>query len=288
MAALIDRDTRRRLKQPRSVTLLGADLANAKEEAFCLMVMDGLSIGLAFAKAGFTSKATDAPYILFRKPHIQARAQAILEARRTQGVITLPEVTSMLQRVFAGALHDAEYSAAHNAAFSLARIYGHVTDRATLEVVRRPSRDPDAPSEMALSAWVEALPGLPGPGLEGPSEARFVRLPDAPAAPLGHDIQGPGPEKRNEINWLASSEPSLHHAQGPRPEGPGLGLSNEINGLEGSATGGRPENGAPTRPVTGTPVAGAHSELLGPGGQEKRGPMPEQTGTSYPRMEDLF
>ena len=282
MALLVDNDTRRRLRQPRKVTLLGADLANVKEEAFVMMVMVGLAIGAAFVKAGFTSKATNAPYILFHKPHIQARANAILEARRTQGVVTLPEVTSMLQRVFAGALHDAEYSAAHNAAFSLARIYGHVTDRATLEVIRRPSRDPDAPSEMALGAWVEALPGLAGPA----SEPSFVRVSDAPAAPLGHDIQGPGPEKPNEINWLGSNEPSLHHAQGPRPEGPGLEISNDFKGL--GPTGGRPENGAPSRPVTGTPDSGAQSDLLGPGGTEKRGPPPEQTGTTYPSADELF
>ena len=293
MALLVDNDTRRRLRQPRKVTLLGADLANVKEEAFVMMVMDGLAIGAAFVKAGFTSKATNAPYILFHKPHIQARANAILEARRTQGVVTLPEVTSMLQRVFAGALHDAEYSAAHNAAFSLARIYGHVTDRATLEVIRRPSRDPDAPSEMALGAWVEALPGLPepsplglGPGPSEPSEARFVRLGDAPAAPLGLTTEGPGPELSSNINWLDSSEPPLHHAQGPRPEGPGLENLNEIKGL--GPTGGRPENGAPSGPVTMTPIERGHSELLGPRGEEKRGPLPEQTGTGYPKMEDLF
>ena len=276
------------MRQPRKVTLLGADLANVKEEAFVMMVMDGLAIGAAFVKAGFTSKATNAPYILFHKPHIQARANAILEARRTQGVVTLPEVTSMLQRVFAGALHDAEYSAAHNAAFSLARIYGHVTDRATLEVIRRPSRDPDAPSEMALGAWVEALPGLAGPGLGPLDQASFLRVSDAPAAPLGLPTEGPGPEIPNEIKWLDSSEPPLHHGLEPRPEGPGPELSNDFKGLEGSATGGRPENGAPSRPVTGTPDSGAQSDLLGPGGTEKRGPPPEQTGTTYPSADELF
>jgi len=294
------------LKQPRKVTLLGVDLANTKEEAFCLMIMDGLAIGAAYVKAGFNSKATNAPYELFHKPHIQARAQAILEARRTQGVVTLPEVTSMLQRVFAGALHDAEYSAAHNAAFSLARIYGHVTDRATLEVIRRPSRDPDAPSEQALSSWVEALPGLTGPG---PHEAlgpldnpRFLRLPDAPAPLLGSHAQGPGPELSNDINWLTSNEPPLHQGLGPRPGPSGPELSNEIKGLgpDGIGVAGRSENGAPTGPVTMTPQQRAQSALLGnegttpPGGGEKAGPSPEQTGTGvpaggdYPRWEDLF
>ena len=270
MAALIDRAARRHLKQPNRPVLLGVDLASAKEEAFCVMVCDGLSVAAAFVRAGFTSKASNAALALFHKPHIQERAKAILDARRTQGVVTLPEVTSMLQRVFAGALHDAEYSAAHNAAFSLARLYGHVTDRATLEVIRRPSRDPDAPSEQALSSWVEALPGLPGPGLgplagpsEASSEASFVRLSDAPAEPLGpktknlsfiKDLsQGPGLEASeglgpreefsNEIKWL--------EGPGPGPSGPRGEFSNEINGL-GRATPGQPENGAPSGPVTGT------------------------------------
>jgi hypothetical protein len=173
----------------------------------------------------------------------------------------------MLQRVFAGAHAAEEYSAAHNAAFSLARLYGHVTDRATLEVIRRPSRDPDAPSEMALGAWVDALPGLPGPG-PGAQEPYFVRLPDARAEPLGPDREIP-----NDINALD------REARGP--EGPGPELSNEINWLNRGTTevGGRPENGAPSGPVTGTPIGGAQSELLSAGGP---GPTPEQKGAPMP------
>jgi hypothetical protein len=272
------------LKKPRTVVLLGADLASAKEEAFCLMVMDGLAIGAAFVKAGFTSKAADAPYALFRKPHIQARAKAILEARRTQ---------------FAGALHDAEYSAAHNAAFSLARIYGHVTDRATIEVIRRPSRDPDAPSEQALASWVEALPALAGPGLEAPDMAPFMGLegpgpgPDmasqaplssAPAGPLGpdpiylNDIKGPGPDR-------------YQPTAGPGPQGPEL--CNDIKGLglDGVGVRGRTENGAPSGPVTGTPHSGARAGLLGPegpGGIEKGAPLQDRQVPAIPSAEELF
>src|SRR4029077_15200120 len=122
-------------------------------------------------RAGF--KGTEvAAHKLFHLPRIQARAQAILEARRTTGVVTLPEVTDMLKRVFAGAHAKEEYSAAHNAAFSLARLYGHVTDKATLEVIRRPSRDPDAPSEQVLSDWVASLPVV------GASSPQLFELPD--------------------------------------------------------------------------------------------------------------
>ena len=352
MAALVNAESRRRLRQPRTVVLLGVDLRNAKEENFVRMVCDGLSLSAAFEKAGFMSKATDAPYHLFHKPHIQERAAAILEARKSQGVITLPEVTDMLKRVFAGALHDGEYSAAHNAAFSLARLYGHVTDKATLEVIRRPSRDPDAPSEMALGDWIADLPAVnaaglsaglagpsPSPGLvsgPAPAEMRDLgRVFDAPVAPLG---QGPGPQSQNpndinavarlgpsgpakpltiegelsnEINWLRAASP-----QGPSPE---RGNVNEINGINSGTTPGRPENGAPTPPVTGTPDTRAQSELLGPepvgypapagvGGIENGSPRqqeqvpvfsgenipakldggPAEGGTEIPSAEDLF
>ena len=256
----------------RGVTLLGADLRDAREEIFCRMVCDGLSLGIAFARAGFTSKAHNAPSNLFHLPRVQERARAILEARRTSGVVTLAEVTDMLQRVFAGAHSEGEYSAAHNAAFSLARIYGHVTDKATLEVIRRPSRDPDAPSEMALGAWVEALPALPGPEGPGPGPS-FLRVADARAEPLGLDREIP-----NDINALDASgrEPS-----GPGPSGPEI--SNEINWLaDGMGVGGRPENGAPSGPVTGTPNGGAQSELLSTGGP---GPTPEQKGAPVPERQ---
>ena len=127
---------------------------------FVVMICDGLSMRLAFARAGFESKDVSAPAKLFNLPRIQERVNKVLEARRTTGVLSLAEVTDMLKRVYAGAQSAEEYSAAHNAAFSLARLYGHVTDRATVEIIRRPSRDPDAPSEQALSSWVESLPSL--------------------------------------------------------------------------------------------------------------------------------
>ena len=288
----------------RGVVLLGVDLRDAREEQFVRMVCDGLSLGVAFSKAGFTSKAHDAPSNLFHLPRVQERAAAILEARRTQGVVTLGEVTSMLQRVFAGAHAAEEYSAAHNAAFSLARLYGHVTDRATLEVIRRPSRDPDAPSEMALGAWVEALPALPGPGpgpLDGASFLRLGEGPspgpapdiaprhDAPAEPLGLDRGKP-----SDINGL---EPSMPGPAGP--EGPGPELPNEINWLtDGSPVGGRPENGAPSGPVTGTPNQRAQSDLLAAGGPgytptKKEGLIGDEgtrhnTGPEIPSFEELF
>jgi hypothetical protein len=263
-------------KSRRDVALVyGVELRDAREEVFVMLVCDGLPMGVAFRRAGFESKAHDAPSNLFNLPRVQERAAAILEARKTQGAVTLPEVTSMLQRVFAGAHAAEEYSAAHNAAFSLARLYGHVTDRATLEVIRRPSRDPDAPSEMALGAWVEALPALPGPGPDasGPQGATFLRVSDAPAEPLGLD-----PIIPNDINGL--------DREGPSPQGPGPENLNEIKWLNSGTTGpgGRPENGAPSGPVTGTPDERAHSEPLGldepPGPLAKRGPPAEETGTS--------
>ena len=307
MAALIPK--RGSTKSGRNVAVVyGVELRDAREEVFVMLVCDGLPMGIAFRKAGFESKAHDAPSNLFNLPRVQERAKAILEARRTQGVVTLPEVTDMLKRVFAGAHAAEEYSAAHNAAFSLARLYGHVTDRATLEVIRRPSRDPDAPSEQALSSWVEALPALAGPGPDqalgplGPLEApRFVRLPDAPAPPLGQHVSGPEGQSPNENKALASSEASLHQAPTAGPEGPGLEISNEINwlGLDGKGVGGRPENGAPSGPVTGTPNQRAQSELLANGGPgytpSKKTGLIDDEGTRHntgpegiPSFEELF
>ena len=97
-------------KSERGVAFLKETLRDDQEEMFVVMICDGLPFGLAFRRAGFTSKTKDAAYNLFQLPRIQERARAILEARRTTGVVTLVEVTDMLQRVFAGA-HAAEDSA---------------------------------------------------------------------------------------------------------------------------------------------------------------------------------
>ena len=275
MAALIPKGLRSKTER-KSVLLFGVELRDAREEIFVRMVCDGLSLGVAFSRAGFTSKTKDAAYTLFALPRLQERAQAILEARRTQGVVTLPEVTDMLKRVFAGAHSEGEYSAAHNAAFSLARLYGHVTDRATLEVIRRPSRDPDAPSEQALSSWVEALPSgpqaLPSEAL---GQASFLRVSDAPANLLENPTV-PEPQNHNDINGLTAFKSQGQEAltSGPGPQGPEL--FNDIKWLtEGPGpTRGRPENGAPSSPVTEAPQQRARTTALGSVVPGPRSPRP--------------
>jgi hypothetical protein len=275
-AALHSRAKQQRVAE-RGLTLLGVDLQDAREEIFVRMVCDGIALGVAYVRAGFKGKSVAAASALFKLPRIQERAARILEARRTTGVVTLSEVTDMLQRVYAGAHAAEEYSAAHNAAFSLARLYGHVTDKSTLEVIRRPSRDPDAPSEQVLSDWVASLPVVsPAPyPLEPPIEGSDPpRGPNdgAPAALLG-----PEPEPQ------------------PQPQGPGpqVNLSNDINYLAGEGPGGT-ENGAPTRPVTGTPNERAHSDLLGSPfaarGYPYTGENSEKSQISpvYPSVEELF
>ena len=233
----------------RAVRLFGADLQDAKEEMFVRMVADGLSLGVSYARAGFVVKTQNAATDLFRQPHIQARIEAVLEARRTQGVVTLPEVTDMLKRVFAGANSEGEYSAAHNAAFSLARLYGHVTDKATLEVVRRPSRDPDAPSEQALATWVS---GLGGPMIE----ARVVSAPPAPPS-IGPPPSAPAPLLGLKPSGLEPPMLSADNITSPELTAVNSGeLLNEINGLAGRGDGGPDGTGnrVPVAPVTGTPT----------------------------------
>ena len=302
-------------KAERGVLLLGVDLVDAREEIFVRLVTDGLSLGVAFVKAGFTSKDTNAAHELWHLPRVQERAAAVLEARRSTGVVTLAEVTDMLKRVYANAHASEEFSAAHNAAFSLARIYGHVTDKATLEVIRRPSRDPDAPSEQALASWVNDLPVIEAKAISddyavsgdyGRADregADIGRAPHPPAALLGNpaslvarqnqgdnlgtvhsltpaaagnlaadgdslatvpeNASAPDGQKPSVINWLDGVDSTDHehrmYDERDTHHTAQLELFNDFKGM----TGGRPENGAPTAPVTGTPSAGAHSALLG-------------------------
>jgi hypothetical protein len=248
-----------------------------------------------------------------------------LEARATQGVVTLPEVTDMLQRVFTGALHRDEYSAAHNAAFSLARLYGHVTDRSTVEVIRRPSRDPDAPSEQALASWVNSLPVIEHVAASS-AEGGLGAFRDAPASLLGTvdpnlapvpssspTVASSSPTAADNLAAVASdlapvADPiadATHSHLGQR------GNASDFNDLavcsRSVQVGGRPENRVPTTPVTGTPDSGAHADPLGPaGGSEKEAPLPNRQvpgtpaascateypaascATEYPPAEELF
>ena len=253
----------------RALQLFGGDLQDAKEEAFIRMVCDGLSLGVAYVRAGFTSKASHAARNLFNEPRIQRRAEAVLEARRTQGVVTLPEVTDMLKRVFAGANSEGEYSAAHNAAFSLARLYGHVTDKATLEVLRKPSREPDAPSEMVLGDWVSSLPGQTIDA--SPVEQGLQQGSKGPPRSASAPLLGSGPSSPELYAYNSGpdegSSPEL-------PAGNSDGLPNDFNGLAASRDGDGTGNGAPVPPVTGTPHRRGRSDPLVVSRETKRGVPP--------------
>lgn len=200
---------------------IGEGLKDAKEECFVILLCDGIPLAIAYQRAGFPH-TQQAALALFRSARIQARIQAVFEARARTPGLGLPEITDMLKRVYANALHDTEYSAAHNAAFSLARLHGLIIDRAQLDVIRRPSREPDAPVELALGAWVEALPSPPA-----------------------------GPRTVSRETGVVS-EPIQ---RGPLIEGTTYGC--DLDQGPGAI-----ENGAPFPPVTETPPAGGHSEPL--------------------------
>jgi len=203
------------------VVPIGVGLTDEREECFCLLIADGLSVALAFRTAGFTAKDKRvSAFDLYQTQRVQDRIKAILKARASHPPVSLSEVTDMLKRVYAGAIHSNEFTPAHNAAFSLARLYGLVVDRAQLDVIRRPSREPDAPAERALSDWIQALPT----GNQGPIQ------------PQGSGLQGSG---------LLIEATAC-----------GSDLDTTRRGFEAR---GETGNGAPTGPVTGTPHPRAHS-----------------------------
>jgi hypothetical protein len=264
-----------------TVLIYGKDLRDAREESFVQMVCDGLTLGEAFVRAGFDKDAgTVAPARLWALERVQARAQEVLHARANQAAVTLPEVTAMLQRVYAKALANGEHNAAHNASFSLARLYGHVTDRATLEVTRRPSRDPDESPTKALGAWLDVIEQGSQQALNSPASLDAHLAIDAPQKPG----QGPGPDVPTTSSGATLAAP-LDVVASPEASFKGSGLGqgsspaekpNEINWLE---TGAQPGNGAPERPVTGTPASGAREDVLKNGGKSL---------LSLPKAEDLF
>lgn len=212
------------------------------------MVADGMAPFEAYRRAGGAPNglgAAKGAVAWLEAPQVRARIDAILEARRAAGAVSLEEITDMLRQVYAGARQDAEYGAAHNAAFSLARLHGLVVDRTQIDVIRRPTREPDAPAETSLEGWMKTLPG-PKP----------LELQANPPEPQGSGLepQGSEPQSPNDIKGLeifAGLEPQ------------GSESSNEINDLapfQDLERPGRSENGAPIGTVTGTPQTGRRIE----------------------------
>ena len=125
------------------------------------------------------------------------------------------------------------------------RLYGHVNDRQTLEVIRRPSRDPDAPSETALGDWIAELPAINAPAPAEPRQSPQI------ARDLGPPPHAPAPPLSQASLLATPSHPIASHAINPT-ESENVNDINEID-WTGVGVAGRPENGAPSRPVTGTP-----------------------------------
>ena len=127
------------------------------------------------------------------------------------------------------------------------------------------------------------------PSLELRADGVLSPPPSAPAAPLSDGrslLGGPLDVEQGARDWLASN--SI--------------VSDPIEG--DGIVAGRPENGAPTPPVTGTPIAGAHSEVSATGGnrptphrgakkkkvprRKRRVPVPKRGKTKVPSAKDLF
>jgi len=243
-------------KKPPVVIPIGVGLTDAREECFCLLIADGLPLAIAYKTAGFSNKHKSVGALhLYGLQRIQDRVKAILKARASHPPVSLSEVTDMLKRVYAGAIHSGEYTPAHNAAFSLARLYGLVVDRAQLDVIRRPSREPDAPAERALSAWIAELPSYSqGPKNEGPSPSGQGSGLLIEATALGSDL---------DTTREGSEAQAVVEARG------------EARGVI--------ENGSHRSPVTGTPTPRGHSAPM-----EESGSPSSDEGTGYPSAEDLF
>lgn len=210
-----------------------AQFAGDMEQCFAEMVCDGMALGEAFTRAGFKATNGMDATRLWRSERIQGLAKGILEARRQTGAVTLPEVTSMLQRVYAGAMAIEDYGPAHNAAFSLARLYGMVVDRAQIEHIRRPARNPDAPAEQDMGSWIASLPSL-----------------SISANPQGSSLEGSKPL----IDQGFSSLPS--------PDGIQLPARQIGNGAPTEPVTGTPNLGARTAPDSSFGYAERYPEVI--------------------------
>lgn len=255
MNALINANSAGRKQSAKAlVAKISQELKDHREESFARMVCDGMPLGEAYRRAGFNGKSYEAAHALAGLPRIKLRIEEILFARSTTAAVSLEQVTDMLGRVFMKAVANEELNAAHNAAFSLARLYGHVTEKSQVEVLRKPSREPDAPAELSLTAWVS--------GLMPTASASIGPLQRAPAGPMIEGLANQGPP----------SSPAI--SEGPGPASQQLDLFNDVNSLAAPRDGREIENGASFAPVTGPPSPGGRSDVLGPIGKTERVPVP--------------
>ena len=133
---------------------------NARQEAFARNIAEGRSQREAYQCAGYTPASDSVADVnasrLLRHAQVQSRVRELQTAQAQASKITAEKLLAELEEARGLALSLGQAGAAVAASMGRAKLCGLLVDRRE-DVTRRPTRDPDAPAEVAVEVWLREI-----------------------------------------------------------------------------------------------------------------------------------
>lgn len=139
-------------------------LLNARQEAFCRCLVEGVPASRAYEQAGYDARNNAAEVNasrLLRNAKVAKRLRELQVDAAHKAAVTAETVAAELDAAYKLAFANRQAAACVAASMGKARLYGLIVDRQELraEVVRKPAADPNAPTEMSLADWSQKYGG---------------------------------------------------------------------------------------------------------------------------------
>jgi len=133
---------------------------NPRQEAFCRFVAEGCCQREAYKRAGYTPTSDSVADVnasrLLRHAQVQSRVRELQAAQAEASQITAERLLAELEEARNLALSLGQAGAAVAASMGRAKLCGLLVDKRE-DVTRRPTREPDAPAEVAVAVWLREI-----------------------------------------------------------------------------------------------------------------------------------
>jgi phage terminase small subunit len=131
----------------------------AKQQRFCLLLVEGLTQTKAYEQAGYATKSirvTEANASrLANNAKVVAKIAELRAVAHKKTAISLESETQRLLELERLATNDGQFSAAINAHALIARLHGLITDHKTVDITHhKPARQPTKAIELTEDEWL--------------------------------------------------------------------------------------------------------------------------------------
>lgn len=129
----------------------------ARQEKFCLLIVQGETKPTAYEQAGYSVKSKTVAQVqaskLLRMPNIQNRIQGLQGQLQRRTLITLESLTDDLIEIRQAARAAGSFGPAVQATQTIAKLHGFMVDRAEVTVSHRPAPLPTKVLELSEDEW---------------------------------------------------------------------------------------------------------------------------------------